>query len=214
MNDMKSTYFYIFKFSIIFSSFLTFSIFDVSAQEFEMGLSPFYANETSNLNRNVGGEFFVNFIKTRPMVWSINIGGYNATTNNIHSGVLKEFNDDVMIKYIDFSIQYNRKTAYAGIGLGYYITNYKLGEDISKFSNENDLLTSIDITNEFGINVKAGVNLYISENSFIKLEIKHYEIEPTLTFTVTDLNALYSLSKENSGSFGTTLIIFGYGYVF
>ena len=184
------------------------------SQEYEMGFSPFYALKTDNLNSGFGGEIFVNFVKKRPMVLGVNIGIYNTTTNSIHGGEFSEFDDDFMIRWIETSIQYNRKTAYIGAGIGYYITNYKLGEDIENYFDKYNILGSSNITNEFGFNLKGGINIWLSEKSYINMEIKSYHIEPTLELKLTDLNTLQSVSKDESGSFGTILISIGYGMAF
>ena len=58
----------------------------------------------------------------------INFRGYNTTTNHIHSEKLSEFDDDYMVKWLEASVQYNRKAAYVGTGIRIlYITNYKFG---------------------------------------------------------------------------------------
>ena len=194
--------------------FMMVFVSDVFTQEFEMGFSPFYTPAFENLNSGIGSAFFVNFIKKRPMVLGINIGGYNTTTNKIHSGELFEFDDDYMVKWIDASIQYNRKVSYIGAGVGYYMIKYQLGEDINNYFQENDLLGSTNITNEVGFHVKGGINIWLSEKSYINLEVKRYQIEPTLTLKLTELNYLLSLSKDRSASLGANIISIGYGIVF
>ena len=51
------------------------------------------------------------------MVLGINLWGYNATTNHIHSGEFFEFDDDYMVKWLEASVRYNRKAAYVGAGI-------------------------------------------------------------------------------------------------
>ncbi len=153
---------------------------------------------------------------------SLDAGGYNTTTNHIHAEDLSKFDDDYMLKWFEISLQIspkmgfrdNRRISYVGGGIGYYLTNYRLGEDIKQYFDDNNILGSASITNEFGFHLKAGINIWLSEKSYINLEVKSYQIESTLTLKITELNTLLSVSKDESGSFGTNIISIGYGMVF
>ena len=195
---------------------------DGFVQDYEVGFSPFYAFGTDNLKPGIGGKFFFNFMKKKPLVFSLDAGAYNTTTNSIHAGELSKFDDDYMLKWFEISLQFspqkgfrdNRRISYVGGGIGYYLSNYRFGEDIKQYFDDNNILGSANITNEFGFHLKAGVNFWLSEKSYINIEAKNYILEPTIEFKFTDLNTLQYISKDESGSFGTTIISIGYGVVF
>lgn len=184
------------------------------SQDYEMGFSPFYAAQNDNINKGMGVSFFINFIKKRPLVFGLNVGGYGTTIKGIHSGELSNYEDNYTVKNLEFSAQYNKKIVYAGAGIGYYVLSYSFGEDLKNYLVRYDILGTSKIDNVFGFHLKSGINIEVSKKSYLNLEVKKYFIEPTIKMILTDLKTLSSIKKYESGSFDTLLLSIGYGFFF
>ena len=97
----------------------------------------------------------------------------------------------------------DKYSPYFGAGVNYTITY-----DVNKGAgNDSVTINNLDLSNEFGVTLQAGIDILIKDNWYFNFDVKKIWVE-------TDINLNEGSVKVDGANIDPWIIGFGFGYLF